>query len=129
MTKEWKALGSYGTIGLELVLSIIFGYLGGRWLDGRFGTAPWLTAIGSAFGVAAGVRAIYRSWKEMQAIARQEELEEGNPAPMFPKDEHLADDRKIRELAGDEEPEEGHDRDSDEAAPAPRSNGRRDAAN
>lgn len=80
-------MGSYGTIGLEFVLSVMLGLFGGRWLDGKLDTTPWLAVLGFGFGLAAGFRAIWRAYKEMQAITRQEEKEEGNPAPMYPKEE------------------------------------------
>ena len=47
-------MGSFSTIGLELGLSIALGYLGGEWLDGKFGTEPWLKWIGLGFGLARG---------------------------------------------------------------------------
>ena len=107
--KQWKPMGSYGTIGLEVVLSIMFGLFGGRWLDGKYGTGPWLAILGFAFGLAAGVRAIWRAWSEMQAITRQEEKEEGNPAPMYPKEEDDDDDDESSDESSDEESSPGDD--------------------
>jgi hypothetical protein len=63
---HYEALGRYGTIGLELILSILFGFFGGRWLDGKLGTHGWLTWIGFGFGVAAGFRAIWDTAKRLQ---------------------------------------------------------------
>jgi ATP synthase protein I len=63
---EWKGLGSYGTVGLELVLSILFGFWAGSWLDKRLGTHGWLTLIGFGFGVAAGFRSLYEAAKKMR---------------------------------------------------------------
>lgn len=81
--KEWKGVGSFGTVGLEIVLSIGIGLFGGRWLDSKFDTAPYLAVVGFFFGVAAAVKAIVRTTKEMQREAAREEREEGNPAPLF----------------------------------------------
>jgi hypothetical protein len=81
--KEWKGVGSFGTVGLEIVLSIVLGLFGGRWLDTKFDTAPYLAVVGFFFGVAAAVKAIVRTTKEMQREAAREEREEGNPAPLF----------------------------------------------
>jgi hypothetical protein len=81
--REWKAAGSFGTLGLEIVLSIMFGLFAGRWLDDRFETRPTLAVIGFVFGVAAAVKAVVRTWRQMQAVTREEEREEGNPAPLF----------------------------------------------
>jgi ATP synthase protein I len=82
-----KAMGGVGTLGLEVVLSILFGLFGGQWLDGRFGTTPWLTLIGSGFGLAAAVRAVLRQTRRMKIEAAREEAAEGNPTPLWESDE------------------------------------------
>jgi ATP synthase protein I len=64
--QNWKALGGPGTVGIEIVLSVAVGLLGGSWLDKKFGTAPWLTLIGLAYGIAAAARAIYRALKKAE---------------------------------------------------------------
>jgi F0F1-type ATP synthase assembly protein I len=58
---------SYSTLGLELVLSIVIGLFGGRWLDGKLGTEPVLTFVGLGFGLAAGFRFVYRAATRMRA--------------------------------------------------------------
>jgi ATP synthase protein I len=47
-------------LGFDLVAPLLLGLFGGRWLDRRFGTAPWLLLIGVFFGAAAGVLSMYR---------------------------------------------------------------------
>jgi F0F1-type ATP synthase assembly protein I len=69
----WKDVGKYGTVGLELALSILVGLFGGQWLDKKLGTSPWLTLLGLGFGIAAGVRSVWRALK--QANREAEELE------------------------------------------------------
>lgn len=81
--KDWKGVGSFGTIGLEIVVSILGGLLGGRWLDGKFGTSPYLALFGFFFGLAAATRAVIRAWRDMQREAAREEREQGNPAPLY----------------------------------------------
>lgn len=81
---QYKSLGAYGTIGLEIVLSILLGLWLGTKLDAWLGTAPWMAVLWFVFGCAAAVKAVHRSWKDMQAAAKREEAEEGNPAPQFP---------------------------------------------
>jgi ATP synthase protein I len=97
MKQEYRALGNYGTLGIEIVLCLAFGFFGGRWLDGRFHTEPWLAALGFFFGAGAAVKAIVRTWKEMQKITAEEERIQGNPAPMFddrpPKRDEGTDER------------------------------------
>ena len=66
MRSPYEGLGKYGTVGLDLLLSIAFGYWAGHWLDGKLGTR-WLTLVGFFFGVAAGFKAIFEAAKRMQA--------------------------------------------------------------
>lgn len=60
----WKGLGGPGTLGIEIVLSVAVGLLGGQWLDKKFGSSPWFTLIGLAYGLAAATRAVYRALKQ-----------------------------------------------------------------
>jgi F0F1-type ATP synthase assembly protein I len=70
--QDWKNVGSYGTVGLEFALSVIVGLYGGQWLDKKFGTNGWLTILGTAFGLAAGSRAIWQALKKANAAADAE---------------------------------------------------------
>lgn len=76
MQQYWKGLAGPGTLGLEVVLSIAVGLLGGNWLDEKFGTSPWLTLIGLAYGLAAAGRSLYRANKrakrELEEMERKE---------------------------------------------------------
>ena len=100
--KDYKALGSHGTIGLEVVLSILFGLFLGTKLDEWLGTKPWMAVIWFGFGCAAGGRSIYRAWKNMQAAAKREEAEEGNPAQQFPDEKSLAWKREVDEAQAEQ---------------------------
>ena len=42
-------------IGVELVAPLIVGVFGGRWLDRRFETGPWLLLTGAVLGAVAGM--------------------------------------------------------------------------
>lgn len=53
--------GSFGTLGIELVLSVLLAGGVGYWLDGRLGTFPWLSVIGIILGTVAGLRSAYRA--------------------------------------------------------------------
>jgi ATP synthase protein I len=97
----YKGLGGYGTLGLEIVLSLLFGLFGGSWLDGKFGTEPVLLWVGFALGVGAGVRSIQRALAMMKRETEREEREEGNPEPMFPAEHDREAER--RERVWDEE--------------------------
>lgn len=97
----YKGLGGFGTLGLEIVLSILLGLFGGRWLDGRFGTEPILMWAGFAFGIAMSVHATHRALRLMRAAAAREERAEGNPAPLYETEAdratRLAEERKQHE--------------------------------
>ena len=80
---EYKAIGSYSTLSLELVLCVLVGLFGGRQLDRYLSTAPYLSLVGLAFGVAAAAKAVLRALHEMRAITAREEQEQGNPPPAF----------------------------------------------
>jgi len=55
----WKEFGDAGTMGIELVVSVLLFAGLGYWLDGRFGLSPVLTIIGGVLGLAAGLRRTY----------------------------------------------------------------------
>jgi ATP synthase protein I len=56
--------GPYLTLGLQLAITVVVFCFLGRWLDGRFGTDPWLMLAGLAVGVTGGLAAFL-----MKAIA------------------------------------------------------------
>jgi ATP synthase protein I len=88
MKDEYRAVGSWGTLGIEIVLSLAFGFFGGSWLDTRFGTGPWISVVGFFFGCGAAVKAIHRTWVEMQAVTAREERSQGNPSPQYERPRH-----------------------------------------
>ena len=71
--KQLRQVGRLSTIGIEIALSIVFGILGGRWLDGKLNTAPFLTVLGMALGVAAGFRSLYRTTRQEQKRLKDDE--------------------------------------------------------
>jgi ATP synthase protein I len=79
LQQDWKALGNYGTLGLEIAFSIGLGLFGGQWLDKQLGTHGWLTWVGFAYGLAAAGRAIYRamrkSTREAEELERREQAD------------------------------------------------------
>jgi F0F1-type ATP synthase assembly protein I len=56
----WAVAANTGAVGLEISIAIGIGYFGGRYLDGKLGTEPWLGWIGFAAGVGAGIKALIR---------------------------------------------------------------------
>ncbi len=59
--KLLKATARLASVGIELSISTVLGALGGRWLDGKLGTTPWLMIVGLILGVAAGFRSLIRT--------------------------------------------------------------------
>ena len=55
--------------GAEFGASIFVGGFMGYWIDVFAGTKPWGLLIMGAFGFAAGIRAILRAYKELNAQA------------------------------------------------------------
>jgi hypothetical protein len=47
-------------IGWYFAVCVTLGVLAGRWLDGRFGTAPWLGLVGTLLGLAMALYGGYR---------------------------------------------------------------------
>lgn len=101
---NWRGVGSYGTLGLEIALSIAFGFFGGRFLDGRFGTEPWLSILGFVFGIGAAVKAVMRAMNEMRIEAEREEREQGNPLPRYGKADDARDDEAPKKEIAASEP-------------------------
>ena len=58
--KMWQTAANTGSVGLEIAVAIGIGYFGGQYLDRKLGLAPWLTWIGFAVGVGAGIKALIR---------------------------------------------------------------------
>lgn len=86
MQQDWKALGNYGTLGLEIALSVAVGLLGGQWLDGKLHTGGILTWVGFAYGLAAAGRAIYRAMRKSNREAEELERQEREARQKFDDD-------------------------------------------
>jgi len=57
---------------MDFVLSIVLGFLAGRWLDGKLGTAPYLALAGLGFGLAAGFRFLWRAARRARRETEQD---------------------------------------------------------
>ncbi len=58
--RPYRQIYMLTTVGTQLVVSIALGVGFGLWLDGKFGTKPWLMLLFLIFGVIAGFRNVYR---------------------------------------------------------------------
>ena len=63
---------TYGTLGLEMGLSVAIGIGIGFYLDRFFKTAPILTLVFLIFGVAAGMKRLYQVWKKVEKESEDE---------------------------------------------------------
>ena len=45
---------SYVGLGFEIVVPLLLGLFGGRWLDRKLDTEPWLLIAGAVLGMGAG---------------------------------------------------------------------------
>ena len=71
--REWvKAAGPFLTMGMQLAISVVVFFFIGRWLDGLFDTAPWLTIAGAVLGMTGGFVSFFRT---VIAIGKREERE------------------------------------------------------
>jgi len=84
--QDWKALGNYGTLGLEVALSVVVGLFGGQWLDKRLHTHGVLTWVGFAYGLAAAGRAIYRAMRRANREAEEAERREQEARKKYDQD-------------------------------------------
>jgi ATP synthase protein I len=83
LARHYKGTAGYATVGMEIVFAIVISMFVGSWLDERWGTGPWLTWTGFAFGLATGVHSVLRAVRMMRAETIREEREQGNPAPLY----------------------------------------------
>lgn len=74
--KQLQLAARFATAGLELVISIVVGYFGGRALDKWLGTEPYCGYSGLILGVIAGFRNLF-------VLARS-----ATPPAEAPPDEH-----------------------------------------
>ena len=73
--QRFQGVGAYATVGLDFALAVVIGFLGGLWLDKKFGTHGWLTIIGFLFGVAAGFNLLWKAARRMREETEREDRE------------------------------------------------------
>lgn len=58
--KHWaRALSDAINLATTVAAAVAVGYFGGRWLDNRFDTDPWLAVAGFLLGVATGIKVMW----------------------------------------------------------------------
>ncbi len=61
----FRAMGLTGGIGAVMAASILGGYFVGRYLDSKFGTAPWLLITSLLLTMVAGFLEVYKIVKKV----------------------------------------------------------------
>lgn len=103
-TGPWRNVGRYGTVGFELILSIVVGYWVGHWLDEKLLPGrSWLTVAFTLGGVYAGFRALYKAAKQLTADAERLDAEQAA------EQKRLLDEALLREKLGEVEREIARD--------------------
>ncbi|MGI5920585.1 MAG: AtpZ/AtpI family protein [Syntrophomonadaceae bacterium] len=77
--KHWaRSLSDAVNLATTVAACVALGYFGGRWLDARFDTQPWLTLLGFLVGVAAGIKAMWQKAMvdSSSPISQKQEKEE-----------------------------------------------------
>ena len=59
--KGMQALALTSTISMEIAITVTLGFWGGRFLDGRFGTGPWIMVAGVLLGMGLGIFSIIQT--------------------------------------------------------------------
>lgn len=67
----FEAAGA-ASVGIEMALATGIGWGIGYWLDGKYGTGPWLMLVGLLFGVAAGFKGLIRTANQVHARSQEE---------------------------------------------------------
>jgi ATP synthase protein I len=73
-------------VGIQFPVAMALGYFWGKWMDGIFGTEPWLTIIFSILGIIAGFVNLFRitlatGLKEEQLAKEDQEADGGSDNP------------------------------------------------
>jgi len=64
-SSTFRALGLTGGIGAVMAACILSGYFIGRYLDAKFGTAPWLLILTLLLCMTAGFLEVYKIVKKV----------------------------------------------------------------
>jgi F0F1-type ATP synthase assembly protein I len=61
------------SFGLEIAAYIGLGFIGGPWLDHRWGTAPWFKLLGYVVGIGAPINAFVRITREYKKFTADDD--------------------------------------------------------
>ncbi len=66
-------VGPFLTVGIQLAVTVVVLFFLGRWLDEKFGTAPWLMLAGLFVGIVGGMIKFVKSAME---LGREEDAQD-----------------------------------------------------
>jgi ATP synthase protein I len=81
LTNSFKAFRTAGPLfgsGIQLAAAVAVFFFIGRWLDGKFGTTPWLMLSGAMIGAAGGMYKFIRTALTIDASESSKEDAEKN---------------------------------------------------
>jgi ATP synthase protein I len=109
MAKQmWRDVGRYGSVGIELVLSIALGFWLGRVVDSRVHGHGIVTIFGVVVGVYAGFRSLYKAAVRAQKdFDRQEEEEKRQKEEWLAKGRDPTHDDDTSRAGEKDEPHDG----------------------
>ena len=53
--QAFRDAGPIFGLGIQMAAAVVLAFFVGRWLDEKWGTAPWMMLVGLMFGVGAGM--------------------------------------------------------------------------
>ena len=62
--RMWRIASRYMSLGIEMAAAVAIGVLGGRWLDRRLGSEPYLFWFGLVVGMGAAARGVWRAVRQ-----------------------------------------------------------------
>lgn len=68
-----RQAGSTGAVGIEIVLALGVGYFGGKFLDEKLATKPYLFWILLLGGIGAAVKALVRVTRQYKKMIKEED--------------------------------------------------------
>ena len=68
-----RSVGPLLSAGIQMAVTVVAMFFIGRWLDGKFGTGPWLMITGGLIGSAGGIISFIRT---ALAVSRSESNKE-----------------------------------------------------
>ncbi len=69
----FRSAGPLLGAGIQLAASVLLLLFAGRWLDNRYGTAPWLMVTGIVLGFGAGLTSFIRMVNRLDDRKREPE--------------------------------------------------------